>query len=117
MKTRIGQQSESLACEYLQAQGLLLIQRNFRCYFGEIDLIMKDKQDIVFIEVRSRQSVEYGYADESVTPKKMKKIITTANYFLQKHNYLNKINGRFDIIAIHPIKGIKQLEWIKDAFT
>jgi putative endonuclease len=116
-KTTIGKQAEDAACLFLQNKGFRLLQRNFRCYYGEIDLIMQDQHDIVFIEVRSRRSIEYGNAYESITQQKIKKLIKTAKYFLQKQGYLNKVNSRFDVIAIHPIAGIKQLEWIRDAFT
>jgi putative endonuclease len=121
-KTIIGRQAEETACRFLLANGLNLIQKNFRCYFGEIDLIMQDEQDIVFVEVRSRNSLDYGHAQESITTKKMKKIIQTASYFLKNHGYLNKINSRFDVIAIHPAivnpnAKERQLEWIKNAFA
>lgn len=112
-----GQQSEDSACQYLQSRGMVLIKKNYRCYHGEIDLIMRDRDDIVFVEVRSRGRADYGNALESVTPAKIRKLIRTASHFLQMQQWLNKVNSRFDIIAIHPVAGSQQLDWIKNAFT
>jgi putative endonuclease len=113
----LGKHAEDEACEFLQAKGFQLLERNYRCYHGEIDLIMRDKHHIVFVEVRSRRSILYGNAFESITRHKMRKLIKTASHFLQMRAYLNKVDSRFDVVAIHPIAGKKQLEWIRDAFT
>lgn len=111
-----GKQAETAACHYLQEQGLQLLAANFHCPYGEIDLIMKDKEDIVFVEVRSKTRIDYGNALESVNKHKIKKIIKAATHFLQKKKWLYKVTSRFDIIAIHPIAGKMQLDWIKNAF-
>jgi putative endonuclease len=109
----IGAIAEQKAQDYLCSQGLRLIMQNYRCAFGEIDLIMRDlNQDIVFIEVRSRSSAYFGSALESVTRHKQKKIIKTALYFLQQQNWLT-LSYRFDVIGL--CQG--QLQWIKNAFT
>lgn len=112
-----GKQAERQACEYLQANGLYLLQKNYYCYHGEIDLIMQDQDDIVFIEVRSRGRIDYGNALESITKTKINKLIKTASHFLQKRKWLDKVNSRFDVIVIHPLEAKMQLEWIKNAFT
>lgn len=112
-----GKAAELTACEFLQTQGFSLLMQNYRCYFGEIDLIMQDQDDIVFIEVRSRRRTDYGNALESINQTKKAKLIKAATHFLQSTNQLYKINSRFDIIAIHPIHGKMQLEWIKNAFS
>lgn len=91
--------------------------KNYRTYHGEIDLIMQDQDDIVFVEVRIRHSVEYGNALESINKNKINKLIKTATHFLQWKKWLYKVNSRFDVIAIQPVKGVMQLEWIKNAFT
>lgn len=114
---RIGKQAELKACLFLQKQGLTLLQQNYLCFHGEIDLIMKDKDDIVFVEVRYRTHKDYGSALESVTKTKMNKLIKTASHFLQKKNWLYKVNSRFDIIAIHTIANKLQFEWVKHAFS
>jgi putative endonuclease len=112
-----GKQAELNACEYLQAKGLRLLAQNYHCNHGEIDLIMQDQDDIVFIEVRSRNRVDYGNALESIKKNKINKLIKTATHFLQMKKWLYRVNSRFDIVVIHPIAGRLQLEWIKNAFT
>lgn len=111
-----GKKAESLACQYLQAKGFHLLQQNYRCYYGEIDLIMQDLDDIVFVEVRSRHRTDFGNALESINKNKISKLVKTASHFLQKKEWLYKVNSRFDVIAIHPVDGKMQLEWIKNAF-
>ncbi|MBV9576096.1 MAG: YraN family protein [Gammaproteobacteria bacterium] len=112
-----GEVAEREACQFLQTKGLRLLTQNYRCYFGEIDLIMQDQDDIVFIEVRSRRRIDYGNALESINKTKRAKLIKTAIHFLQCTNQLHKTNSRFDVIAIHPIHGKMQLEWIRNAFS
>ncbi|OGT63714.1 MAG: YraN family protein [Gammaproteobacteria bacterium RIFCSPHIGHO2_12_FULL_45_12] len=112
----IGQQFELEAYQFLHERGLRLLARNYHCYFGEIDLIMRDQQDLVFIEVRSRHHTQYGSAIESVTQHKTRKIIKTAGHFLMKKNWTDKMNCRFDVIAISPKNGQMTIEWIKNAF-
>lgn len=111
-----GKLAEQTACAYLQKSGLTLLQSNYHCRYGEIDLIMKDKIEIIFVEVRKRNRIDFGNAIESITIHKQQKLIKTAVHFLQHHNWLYRKPSRFDIVAIHPIDGTMQLEWIKNAF-
>lgn len=111
-----GQEAEQAACRFLQAQGLRLLEQNYRCYRGEIDLIMQDKNEIVFVEVRSRNRIDFGKPGETINKGKQKKLIKTALHFLQQKAWLFKVNSRFDVIAIHFLAGKPQLEWIKSAF-
>lgn len=112
-----GKESETLACQYLQKKGLILLEQNYHSYHGEIDLIMQDKQDIVFVEVRSRSSIAYGNALESINQNKMKKLITTALQYLQKKKWLYVKNSRFDIVTIDLASKIKHPKWIRNAFN
>lgn len=116
-RQQIGKKAEEAACTFLQTKGLRLFEKNFHCYHGEIDLIMQDKEDIVFIEVRSRGRTDYGNALESVNKTKTKKLLKTAAHFLQMKKWLYKVNSRFDIVAIHLVAGKMQVEWIKHAFS
>lgn len=116
LRQTIGKYSEQQAKDYLIAQGLQLLTANFRSYSGEIDLIMQDKNIIVFVEVRTRNRTDYGSALESVTRNKQHKIIKTAEYFLQQKKLLYKVLCRFDIITIESNREPK-LQWIKNAFT
>ena len=109
----MGNEAEERACQFLQAQGLELIAKNYHSYSGEIDLIMRDNEDIVFIEVRSRDKNNYGSAIESITLRKQQKILKTSLIFLQQRNWLNKINCRFDVVGVNQ----QNIEWIQDAFT
>lgn len=114
MDTReIGQEAETLACHWLEKKGLKLLTRNYRCIFGEIDLVMRDNTEVVFIEVRKRSNVNYGSAVESVTFAKQRKLIKTAMHYLQKLHWFDKVQCRFDIVGISN----GQIEWIKDAFS
>lgn len=116
-KQALGKQAEDKACQFLQEKGFRLLNQNYRCFLGEIDLIMQDGHDIVFVEVRSKRTIEHGTAIESITRAKQKKIIKTALRFLQERNWLNKVNCRFDVIGIHLIENQMKMDWIKNAFS
>jgi len=106
-----------MALEYLQQQGLSLLERNFRCKMGEIDLIMSDKADgLLFVEVRYRKNAQFGGAAASVTQNKQNKLIRTAQLYLQIKHLSDRCYSRFDVIALSGAKPPYQLEWIKDAF-
>lgn len=115
-KQKSGQLAESKAHAYLLTQGMTLLIKNYRCSFGEIDLIMQDKEDIVFVEVRSRSRDDYGHASESISLTKQNKLIKTAIHFLQKRAWIDKVASRFDVVTIHMNGNEDQLEWIKNAF-
>ncbi|MBX3709334.1 MAG: YraN family protein [Gammaproteobacteria bacterium] len=117
MRHYLGKQAEREASKFLQAKGLRLLEQNYHCRYGEIDLIMHDQHDIVFVEVRSRSRTDFGKASETVNKNKQKKLIKTATHFLQTKQWWYKVNSRFDIIAIHYESGKQQLEWIKNAFS
>ncbi|MDT8310618.1 MAG: YraN family protein [Methylophaga sp.] len=114
-----GQQAEQIACDYLQQQGLQLITQNYHCRRGEIDLIMRDAETLVFVEVRARRSDRFGSALESITADKQSRIIATAQQYLQQ-NRLQQ-NCRFDVIAVRiaPAENSQShqvSDWIRDAF-
>lgn len=95
----IGFYGESLACTYLKNKNHLIISRNFRTRKGEIDIISKINDIIVFTEVKSRYSTDFGFPREAVTTTKQHIIKNTAFYFLYIKN-LNNINVRFDVIEL-----------------
>ena len=107
-----GIRAEIEALDFLKKNGLQLIQKNFVGKRGEIDLIMQDQDDIVFIEVRYRHNNKYGSALETIDAIKQRKIIQTAHYFLHKQQLTDKVNCRFDVVAFEGT----QLDWIKNAF-
>jgi putative endonuclease len=108
-----GIAAEAQALAYLQAQGLRLKERNFRTRNGEIDLIMLQKATLVFVEVRFRQSSDYGTPIESVTRQKQQRLINAALHYLQRHAL--DMPCRFDIVGISGSRA-ERIEWIRDAF-
>lgn len=113
----IGNYGENLAEEYIKAMGYIVLNRNFRCKIGEIDLIAKDGDFIVFIEVKSRYGNLYGSPCESITYYKKVKIFNTAQVYILK-NKLNKYKFRFDVIEVFLNKenNSTNINLIKDAF-
>ena len=99
IKKQFGNAGENLATEYLQKQGYTILEKNFNCKQGEIDIIAKDKNEIVFIEVKSRSNIVFGLPSEAVTKQKMKHILKTARYFLYKNKMINEYI-RFDVVEI-----------------
>ena len=104
------------ACQFLINKGLLLLEKNYRSNLGEIDLIMQDKEDIVFVEVRYRQKSNFGNAIETVNQTKIAKLIKTAKLYLQEKCWFYSKTSRFDIVTLQPVKGKLQLDWIQNAF-
>ena len=95
----LGQKGERVALKYLQKQGLSFLAKNVSNRFGEIDLILKDKQVIVFVEVRSRSSASHGQPVETVSFVKQRKLSRAATAFL-KSNKLSERSARFDVVTI-----------------
>jgi len=114
----VGQCAEKQALEYLLQQGLCLVVQNFQCRLGEIDLIMRDKNTLVFIEVRQRKRCGYGGGIDSVTSTKQRKIIKVAQHYLQKKQLVDKLPCRFDVIGIDigPQQEKEEVLWIRNAF-
>lgn len=111
-----GRQAEEIACHYLLDKGLKLLEQNYRCRGGEIDLIMQHDYSIVFVEVRYRRNNRYGSGAESVIRPKQQKMIATALHYLQSHSKTSRSATRFDVISIHGETGNANIEWIRDAF-
>ncbi len=108
-----GAEAEELACAWLQARGLRLRERNYRSRRGEIDLIMQDGDQLVFVEVRYRRNNRYGSAAESVTAAKQARLISAASQYLQ--NQSGTLACRFDVLALSGLEG-ERVDWIRDAF-
>lgn len=94
-----GNYGEELACKYLKKQGYKILERNYQIRGGEIDIIAKDKEYLVFIEVKTRYSHQYGLPIEAMTPWKIKFLLKTARFYLQKINWGNG-PYRLDFIGI-----------------
>lgn len=112
----IGDFAESLACQFLQNKGLRLLQRNYRCKRGEIDLIMQQNSDsLVFIEVRYRKHAGFGRGFETVTRNKQRRIAYCAQQYLARYGLLTQ-PARFDVISIEGPADKPELEWLTNAF-
>ena len=103
---------ERKAADYLKQQGLVILRYNYRCRSGEIDLIARDGEYLVFIEVKYRNSDSSGYAVEAVNPSKQKVICKVAAYFLTVEYHCADVLCRFDVVGIDGNK----IHWIKNAF-
>lgn len=107
-----GNAAEQLAATFLQQKGLRLIEKNFRCPHGEIDLIMHDGKMLVFVEVRLRSSANFGGAAVSINQSKQQKLTRTAERYLQIHG---NTACRFDVVLMQSTN-INAIEWIQNAF-
>ena len=113
MRSR-GEQAEALALRYLQSKGLKLIAQNYRCRYGEIDLIMRDGKTTVFTEVRLRKSNAFGGALASVDGNKQRRILTAARHYLSEQRGVPPC--RCDVLLMSDISE-QSIEWIQNAFT
>lgn len=117
--TELGRRGEDLACRYLEAQGLRLLERNYRCRAGEIDLVMLDGSTLVLVEVRSRSTSAHGSAAATVGFRKQQRFIRAARHLLLTRPDFRRQPARFDVVAIDPgaigATG-PVVSWIRDAF-
>ena len=109
----IGNIGEAAACEFLIRAGYKIIQRNFRCKTGEIDIIALQNGCTVFVEVKTRKNTNYGYAAEFVDYRKQLKVKRAAMYFLKSRD----VDMRFDVIEVYHDRGkVTEINHIEDAF-
>lgn len=112
-----GEMVERAAETWLQQHGLQSITQNFQRRGGEIDLVMREGETLVFVEVRFRKTDHFGSPVESVTAGKQRKLLQTAQLFLLAHPQWRNTPCRFDIVAARPgDNGTLRFEWIKNAF-
>ena len=109
-----GLAAEDAAVRHLKKNGLKLVQRNYRSRFGEIDLIMRDRDTLVFIEVRYRRNSAFGAPHETVDTRKRARLRATAETFLQRDGQSSRNPCRFDIVALSGQQ--PSLTWIRNAF-
>ena len=112
-----GLSYERAAEKYLEARGLRLLTRNFRCRTGEIDLVMMDVDTLVFVEVRYRSHQGFGGALESITKRKQIRVVRAAATFLQSHAHYQRLACRFDAVGIKGSVSDADFCWIKAAFS
>ena len=107
-RKEIGKWGENLACKYLQRENYQIIERNFMCQRGEIDIIAKDinKKELVFFEVKTRSNFKYGNPADAVDTNKLTHMKRAINYYLYK-NHINNIPVRIDVVEIYIIEDCK----------
>jgi len=111
----LGKIGEDLARQRLKDLGYRIIKVNYTCALGEIDLIARDGDVLVFVEIKTRKKKSLGLAKEAVTTKKQVKLSKVALAYM-KHNNLWGSKARFDVVAVGVSEGKKEIEIIKDAF-
>lgn len=107
-----GERAEQAALKYLRHQGLKLLEKNFKGNRFEIDLILQDGTEIVFVEVRSKAQDRFGTPEETIDSKKQERIYKGAQAWCQQQNLTDQYPIRFDVIALSG----GEIHWIKDAF-
>jgi putative endonuclease len=112
----IGSEGEEKAILFLKKQGFKILEKNYRCKIGEIDIIATKNDLISFVEVKTRRSEEFGHPEESVNRRKRKKIINTAKYYLMVNNLYYKKDVRFDILSIIRKKSEFEIDFFENAF-
>jgi putative endonuclease len=116
-KQLIGQAAENIAADFLRAQGLDILERNYLRRMGELDIVARDRDVLVIAEVRTRSSDRYGGAAASVDPRKQQRLIRTASQLLQQRKDLSQLRVRFDVVVVSEMEaGCGRVEWIRHAF-
>jgi len=111
-----GNTYEDRACSELQRHKLILLTRNYSTHHGELDLVMRDGETVVFVEVRYRRSAGHGDAIASVTASKRAKLILAAQHWLAAHPQHARCSCRFDVVSYDgPADNVRQ-EWLRSAF-
>lgn len=119
MNNRSGKIGEDYVRQWLLEKGYVILDVNYHSRFGEIDIIVKDSQYIVFVEVKTRDVVHKGAPLEAVTRIKQKKIVQTALLYLQEHTELQNLQPRFDVAGVitnGQKKQVKEVQYITNAF-
>ncbi len=115
-KISIGKRGENLARKYLEKKGYNVLDHNFRCPFGEIDLILRKEKAFRFVEVKLRTTLEYGMPQESVVKNKQTRIRNSAVLWLRRRRLPVDSEIHFDVLAISKEAGETKYYYIEDAF-
>ena len=112
-----GRSAELICRKYLIARGLKHLESNYRCRYGELDLIMTDREILVFAEVRYRKRSDFGTPAETVNGPKQRRLARTALHFLQRHPDFFERPTRFDVLTVKGNLDQSNVVWLQDAFT
>lgn len=110
----LGRIGENIIADYITKLGYKVVERNFECNQGEIDIIAKDKEELVFIEVKTRTDISYGEASEAVTDTKKRHLINSIKYYIYKQKLENQ-PIRTDVAEVYINKGKVKVNYIKQA--
>ena len=113
IRRQAGQRGETVAASFLEKEGIRILMRNFRCKYGEIDLIAKDQNGFLIVEVKMRSTSRQGFACEAVDWRKQRKICRTYDYFRMKYQISEYVSVRFDVVEVDQED---HCHWIKNAF-
>ena len=111
----LGEKGEDIAAAFLEKKGYNILFRNYKCSFGEIDIIAKHKKTLSFIEVKTRSTKKYGLPQEAVTPAKQAKISRVALEFVQRYKMENRA-ARFDVVSVQSLNDGYEVDLIENAF-
>ncbi|PKN17125.1 MAG: YraN family protein [Deltaproteobacteria bacterium HGW-Deltaproteobacteria-6] len=114
-KIATGKKGENLAADFLKKSGYKIVEVNYRCPIGEIDIVARDQKEMVFVEVKARKSSALGYPEEAVGIKKQKKMSQLARWYLQEKK-INDTDARFDVVAILMLPSGNDIRLIRNAF-
>jgi putative endonuclease len=114
-KRNLGRRGEQTAEQFLRAQGYVIVARNYRCTYGEIDLVVRDRDTLVFVEVRTQSGPAFGDPLESVTQRKQRQIAKAALHYVVRHGIENQAL-RFDVIGISWNNSAPQIAHVEGAF-
>jgi putative endonuclease len=114
-KQVLGKEGERIAEQYLKEKGYKLVERNYRCAAGEVDLIVLDRRVIVFVEVKTRTGHGFGTPLEAVQPRKQRKMMQAAQFFLTQKK-LHQRDARFDVVGISWPGQEPMVEHVENAF-
>ena len=110
----LGRIGENIIADYITKLGYKVVERNFECNQGEIDIIAKDKEELVVIEVKTRTDISYGEASEAVTDTKKRHLINSIKYYIYKQKLENQ-PIRIDVAEVYINKGKVKVNYIKQA--
>lgn len=110
-----GDRGEERAAAFLEAQGYRILERNYRCPLGEVDLIARDGATVVFVEVKTRASCRFGTPEAAVGPRKQKRMTAVALFYLQVQGWLTA-PARFDVAAVSLVDGREKVTLFRNAF-
>jgi putative endonuclease len=115
-RTKLGTRGEELVRRLIQRKGYEILECNYRCRWGEVDIVAQDGDEVVFLEVRTRRSADYGTPEESLIIAKLRRLLITAQHYLQQQGK-GDINWRIDLVSVHLEPGyrLQRIEHLKHA--